>query len=152
MLWCNSGIFPRHQVWVWKPQRINSNHQGYNTFLGGGEWDSFCNTLRSYIMSESPCVFTALMGPTLINANHKQISLALMHHLSPSLLTTWVSSPSHAHQRHPIWKPLITHPCRCTVCVCVCEDAQETLHKDCLNLNEMQGKTFKGLQRQKKSK
>lgn len=90
----------------WK-KHIYSNNQAYNKFLRGNNrqrhWDSSRNTRCSFIMSESLCVFTALLGVTLINANHKQISLALTHHLSPFTLTTQVSSPGHAHQRHPIW-------------------------------------------------
>lgn len=104
---------------VWKLHNINSNQQCCHEFLGGNNRDSeTAFVTHSVVISwVSPCVFTTLLGPTLINANHKQISLALTHHLSPSSLTTQVSSPSHAHQRHPTWKPFIRHPCRYTVCV-----------------------------------
>lgn len=42
-------------------------------------------------------VFAALPGATLINANHKQIRLALTHHLSSSMLTTQVPSTEPPH-------------------------------------------------------
>lgn len=42
-------------------------------------------------------MFSALLGTTLINANHKQISLALTHHLSSSSLTTRVFFPEQIH-------------------------------------------------------
>lgn len=58
-------------------------------------------------------MLTALLGLTLINANHKQISLALTHHLSPSSLTTQLSSSETSHVETVHKTPL-----RYTVCEC----------------------------------
>lgn len=64
-----------------------------------------CNS----VMSETPPrAFSPPRGATLINANHKQISFALMHRLSYRTLMTQVSLPSHVHPRRPIWQPF-TH-------------------------------------------
>lgn len=57
-------------------------------------------------MTDSQCAFTALLGLTLINANHKQISLALTHHLFSSSLTT---QPRHPPQTPATYFRNTTH-------------------------------------------
>lgn len=106
MMWFYTETFKCILCTVWKPKEMNSNCHRCKLFLWGkatyrDSETAFVAHTRG-ISWVTPCMFTALLGLTLINANQKQISLTLTHH--PSWLTadctSYISQPCASETSH----------------------------------------------------
>lgn len=106
MMWFYTETFKCILCTVWKPKEMNSNCHRCKLFLWGkatyrDSETAFVAHTRG-ISWVTPCMFTALLGLTLINANQKQISLTLTHHLSwlTADCTSYISQPCASETFH----------------------------------------------------
>lgn len=106
MMWFYTETFKCILCTVWKPKEMNSNCHRCKLFLWGkatyrDSETAFVAHTRG-ISWVTPCMFTALLGLTLINANQKQISLTLTQYLSwlTADCTSYISQPCASETSH----------------------------------------------------